>query len=195
MTVPAPEITGLLRAWENGDREALDRLMPIVYDELRRAARNYMRRERVSHTLEATALVNEVYLRLVDITSVQWQDRAHFFAIAASMMRRILLDAARARAAGKRGGGELRITLKDDVPASESQVSNQAADLIAIDDALQALSKLDARKAQVVELRFFGGLSVEEMAAVLRISPQSVKRDWKLARAFLLKELGGPRPV
>jgi RNA polymerase sigma factor (TIGR02999 family) len=186
MTIPALEITGLLRAWENGDREALDRLMPIVYDELRRGARNYIRRERASHTLQPTALVNEVYVRLVDITSVRWQDRAHFFAIAASMMRRILLDAARARATGKRGGGELRITLHEDLLAS-----NQAAGLIGIDDALQALSKLDSRKAQVVELRFFGGLSVEEMAEVLGISPQSVKRDWKLARAWLVKELAG----
>jgi RNA polymerase sigma-70 factor (ECF subfamily) len=189
MLVSAPEITGLLRAWEQGDRGALDRLMPIVYDELRRAARNYMRREQASQTLQATALVNEVYMRLVDITSVRWQDRAHFFAIAASMMRRILLDAARARAAGKRGGGELRITLHEDALAS-----NQAADLVAIDDALQALSQVDPRKAQVVELRFFGGLSVEEMAEVLSISPQSVKRDWKLARAWLLKELGGRAP-
>jgi RNA polymerase sigma-70 factor (ECF subfamily) len=187
MTIPAPEITGLLRAWEDGDREALDRLMPIVYDELRRTAHNHMRRERASHTLQATALVNEVYMRLVGITNVRWQDRAHFFAIAASMMRRILLDAARARAAGKRGGGELRITLREDVLAS-----NQAADLVAIDDALQVLSQVDPRKAQVVELRFFGGLTVEEMAEVLGISPQSVKRDWKLARAWLLKELGGP---
>lgn len=187
MTGPKPEITGLLRAWEDGDREALNRLMPIVYDELRRLARNYMRRERTNHTLQATALVNEVYLRLVDMKSVRWQDRAHFFAIAASMMRRILLDAARARAAGKRGGGELRITLQEDELAA-----NQADDLIAIDDALQSLSKVDPRKAQVVELRFFGGLSIEEIAEVLRMSPQSVKRDWKLARAWLLKELAGP---
>lgn len=186
MPVPAPEITGLLRAWESGDHEALNRLMPLVYDQLRRAARNHMRRERAGHTLQATALVNEVYVRLVDVTGVRWQDRAHFFAIAASMMRRILLDAARARAAGKRGGGELHITLPEDVVAL-----NQATDLVAIDDALQALATVDSRKARVVELRFFGGLSVEEIADVLNISPQSVKRDWKLARAWLLKELGG----
>lgn len=195
MTVPAPEITGLLRAWQNGDRQALNRLMPVVYDELRRAARNYMRREPANHSLQATALVNEVYLRLVDITSVQWQDRAHFFAIAASMMRRILLDAARARGARKRGGGDLRITLEEDVLLLESQMPNQAARLIAIDDALESLFKIDPRKAQVVELRFFGGLSVEEMAEVLKISPQSVKRDWKLARAWLLKELAGAAAV
>jgi RNA polymerase sigma factor (TIGR02999 family) len=190
MGVPAPEITGLLRAWEDGDREALDRLIPIVYDGLRRAAHSYMRRERASHTLQTTALVNEVYMRLVDITSVRWQDRAHFFAIAASMMRRILVDAARARAAGKRGGGELRITLQEDILAS-----SQADDLVALDEALQLLSQVDPRKAQMVELRFFGGLSVEETAEVLRISPQSVKRDWKLAKAWLLKEIGGPAPL
>ena len=188
MAVSALEITGLLRAWQDGDHEALDRLMPVVYDELRRAARNYMRRERAGHTLQASALVNEVYLRLVDINGVRWQDRAHFFAVSASLMRRILLDAARARAAGKRGGGGLRITLSDDMAAA----SSEASDLIAIDDALQVLSQVDSRKAQVVELRFFGGLSVEEMAEVLKISPQSVKRDWKLARAWLLKELRGP---
>ena len=184
MAVLAPEITRLLRAWADGNPEALNRLMPIVYDELRRAARNYMRRERTGHTLEATALANEVYLRLAAIDGVRWQDRAHFFAVAASMMRRILLDAARARAAGKRGGGDLRVTLSDDLAAS-----SEASRLIAIDDALQALDKMDSRKAQVVEMRFFGGLSVDEMAEVLKISPQSVKRDWKLARAWLLKEL------
>src|SRR5438876_11553290 len=135
MTIPPPEITGLLRAWEHGDREALDRLMPIVYDELRRAARNYMRRERASHTLQATALVNEVYVRLVDITSVRWQDRAHFFSIAASMMRRILLDAARARVAGTRGGGALCVTLDED-----ALVSNQAATLVAVADAVKGIS-------------------------------------------------------
>jgi RNA polymerase sigma factor (TIGR02999 family) len=149
-----------------------------------------MRRERASHTIQTTALVNEVYMRLVDITSVRWQDRAHFFAIAASMMRRILVDAARARAAGKRGGGELRITLQEDILAS-----SQADDLVALDEALQLLSQVDPRKAQMVELRFFGGLSVEETAEVLRISPQSVKRDWKLAKAWLLKEIGGPAPL
>jgi len=190
MAVLRAEITALLRAWEGGDREALDRLMPVVYDELRRAAGNYMRGERAGHSQQATALVNEVYVRLVDLTGIRWQDRAHFFAVAASMMRRILLDAARARLAGKRGGGDLRITLHEDLVAS-----SEASDLIAIDDAMEALSKIDARKARVVEMRFFGGLSVDEMAQVLKISPQSVKRDWKLARAWLLKELGGPTAV
>src|SRR5262249_44186504 len=173
----AAEITGLLRAWEDGDREALNRLMPVVYDELRRAARNYMRRERASHTLQATALVNEVYLRLIGITKIRWQDRAHFFAVAASIMRRVLLDTARARAAGKRGGGGLRITLSDDVAAS-----NEASDLIAIDDALQVLAKMDSRKAQVGEMRFFGGLSVDEMAEGLKISPPIGERDLKAGR-------------
>jgi|SRR5579883_1911624 len=184
-----PEITALLHAWQGGDRDALDRLMPVVYDELRRAAQAYMRRERTNHTLQASALVNEVYLRLVDITNVRWQDRAHFFAIAASMMRRILLDAARARSARKRGGGDLRVTFEED--RLDAEASRQAASLIEIDQAIDTLSKVDPRKAKVVELRFFGGLSVDEMAQVLGISPQSVKRDWKLARAWLLKELSG----
>jgi RNA polymerase sigma factor (TIGR02999 family) len=189
MTQPASEITALLQAWEGGDRDALDRLMPVVYDELRRAAQAYMRRERTNHTLQASALVNEVYLRLVDITNVRWQARAHFFAIAASMMRRILLDAARARSARKRGGGDLQVTFDED--RIDAEASRQAASLIEIDQAIDTLSKVDRRKAQVVELRFFGGLSVDEMAQVLGISPQSVKRDWKLARAWLLKELSG----
>ena len=188
MAIPAPEITDLLKAWAGGDRDALNRLMPVVYGELRRAAQAYMRRERTNHTLQASALVNEVYLRLLDVTNVRWQDRAHFLAIAASMMRRILLDAARTRAAAKRGGGALRITLQEDVLAA----SNQAAELIAIDDALEALQKVDPRKAQVVELRFFAGLSVEETAEVLGISAQSIKRDWKLARAWLHQEIARP---
>ena len=189
MAMPAAEITALLQAWEGGDRDALNRLMPVVYDELRRAAQAYMRRERTSHTLQASALVNEVYLRLVDLTSVRWQDRAHFFAIAASMMRRVLLDAARARAAQKRGGGDVRITFDED--RIDAAASRQAAGLIEIDQAIEALSKMDPRKARVVELRFFGGLSVDETAEVLGVSGQSVKRDWRLARAWLLKELAG----
>ena len=190
MAVLPADITALLRGWQGGDREALDRLVPFVYEELRRTARNYMRRERAGHSLQTTALVNEVYVRLVDLTSVRWQDRAHFFAVAASTMRRILLDAARARLADKRGGAALRVTLHEDLVAS-----SEASDLVAIDDAMDALSKIDPRKARVVEMRFFGGLSVDEMAHVLQISPQSVKRDWKLARAWLLKELRGPAAV
>ena len=189
MEMAAHQITGLLRAWEGGDQEALNRLMPVVYAELRRAAQAYMRRERTNHTLQASALVNEVYLRLVDITAVDWQDRAHFFAVAASMMRRILLDSARARAAGKRGGRDLRVTFDEDL--ADTDASRQAADILAIDQAIEILSQVDPRKAKVVELRFFGGLSIDEMAEVLGISSQSVKRDWKLARAWLLKELGG----
>jgi RNA polymerase sigma factor (TIGR02999 family) len=190
MKVSQPEITRLLRAWEGGDREALDQLTLIVHDELRRAAGNYLRHERPGHTLQATALVNEVYIRLIDMTGIRWQDRAHFFAIAATMMRRILLDAARARGAEKRGGDGLRVTLDENM-----QASNQAAELIAVDDALQSLSQVDPRKAQVVELRFFGGLNIDEIAEVLGISPQSVKRDWKLAKAWLLSEIAGKAPM
>jgi RNA polymerase sigma-70 factor, ECF subfamily len=186
--VPA-EITLLLRAWGEGDRDALDRLMPFVYEELRRAAHRQMRGERAGITLQASALVNEVYLRMAEISGNSWQNRAHFFAAAASMMRRILLDAARSRAAKKRGGGELRVTFEDDrVPGGAGQ---QPALLISIDDALQRLAGQDARKARVVELRFFGGLTEEEMSSVLNVSIQSVKRDWKIARAWLLKELNG----
>jgi RNA polymerase sigma factor (TIGR02999 family) len=190
MAVVPADITALLRDWEGGDRDAFDRLVPFVYDELRRAARNYMRHEGAGNSLQTTALVNEAYVRLVDLTSVRWQDRAHFFAVAASMMRRILLDAARARLAGKRGGGALRITLHEDLVAS-----SEASHLVAVDEAIEALAKIDPRKAQVVEMRFFGGLSVDEMAQVLKISPQTVKRDWRLARAWLLKELRGPAAV
>src|SRR5262249_3484771 len=165
MAVLPADITAMLRAWEGGDRDALDRLMPVVYEALRRAARNYMQRERAGHSLQATALVNEVYVRMVDLTGVRWQDRAHFFAVSASMMRRILLDAARARLAGKRGGGDLRITLHEDLVAS-----GEASSLVAIDDAIEALSKVDSRKARVVELRFFGGFEVDGIAQDFKIS-------------------------
>lgn len=195
MTGSTPQVTVLLQAWGNGDSEALHRLIPLVHDELRRSARNYMRREGPGHSLQTNALVNEVYLRLVDISRVRWQDRAHFFAIASSLMRRVLLDAARARAAKKRGGGEVRISFAEDLLLADSPAERQASWLIALDDALAALAQADPRKARVVEMRFFGGLSVDEMAEVLRISPQSVKRDWKLARAWLHKEIAGtPAP-
>ncbi|HUJ73479.1 MAG TPA: sigma-70 family RNA polymerase sigma factor [bacterium] len=180
-------ITELLKAWGGGDEAALARLTPLVYSELHRMARRSMRREKPGNTLQTTALVNEAWLRLVDANRVGWQDRAHFFAVSAQMMRRILVDAARARQTGKRGGGAVRLDLKesiDSAPATDRE-------LIALDDALGALAKLDPRKSRVVELRFFGGLSVEETAAVLRISPQSVMRDWKLARAWLLREMAG----
>jgi RNA polymerase sigma-70 factor (ECF subfamily) len=183
---PPVPITALLQAWGQGEAEALERLAPLVYDELRRRARQFMARERFGdHTLQATALVNEAYLRLVDV-KVSWQDRAHFFALSAQMMRRILVDAARARRAGKRGGQELRVTLADGAGAL-----HRDKDLVRLDDALAALAKLDGRKAQVIEMRLFGGLSVEETAAVLKISTQSVLRDWTLARAWLSREMQG----
>jgi RNA polymerase sigma-70 factor, ECF subfamily len=179
------EITRLLHAWRGGDEAALARLTPLVYGELRKIAHGYMRAEREGETLQATALVHEAYLRLVDAGSVDWQDRAHFFAVSAQMMRRILVDAARARVRVKRGGQAAKVNL-DEIPDLSGGRSDE---LVAVDDALTALAKLDARKAQVIELRFFGGLSVEETAAVLRISPQSVMRDWRLARSWLTREL------
>ena len=184
-SISSVKVTQLLRAWSTGDAGALEKLVPVVHQELRRMARNYMRRERQGHTLQPTALVNEVYLRLVDIKDVNWQDRAHFFAISAQMMRRILVNIAHARNTKKRGGVAQRINL-DDVPDMSGV---KAKELIALDDALHELAKFDPRQAQVIELRFFGGLSVEETAEVLKISPQSVMRDWKLAKAWMMREL------
>jgi len=185
------DITLLLRAWGRGDEAALDRLTPLVYDELRRMAQRYMNNESPGNTLQATALVNEAFLRLVDAASVEWQDRAHFFAIAARLMRRILVDGARARGAFRRGGQAHRIdgTTTFDLDHISTLDSGRSAELIALNDSLEALSRWDSRKAQVVELRFFGGLSVEETAEVLKVSVQTVKRDWKLARAWLTREL------
>ena len=179
------EITVLLRAWGNGDKRALDKLTPFVYGELRRVARRYMARERPGQTLQTTALVHEVYLRLVDVKHVGWQDRAHFFAVCARMMRRILTDIARSRRHLKRGAGASHILLEEALVASRER----GRDLVAVDEALNALASLDARKSQVVELRFFGGLSVEETAEVLKISPETVMRDWKFAKAWLAREL------
>jgi RNA polymerase sigma factor (TIGR02999 family) len=179
------EITRLLQAWRAGDESAFEHLAPLVYDELRKIAHGYMRSERDGITLQATALVNEAYLRLVKIDTVDWHDRAHFFAVSATMMRRILVDAARARVRSKRGGGGGKVNL-DEVPDLSSGRSDE---LVAVDDALAALAKLDPRKVKVVELRFFGGLSIEETAEVLHISPQSVMRDWRLARSWLMREL------
>lgn len=179
------DVTGLLRAWGQGDKQALDRLMPLVYHELHRVARGYMARERLGHSLQATALVNEAYLRLVDARGVDWKDRAHFFAICARMMRRILIDRARAHAYQKRGGGEAAISLDESVMAG----GEQAAGLVALDEALTRLAALDPRKSRVVELRFFSGLGVEETAAVLNVSPETVMRDWKMAKAWLYREL------
>jgi RNA polymerase sigma factor (TIGR02999 family) len=175
----------LLKAWGSGDREALDRLAPVVYDELRRLARRYMRNQRSGITLQTTALVNEVYLRLVDVSNVDWQHRAQFFAISAQMMRRILVDAARARGSGKRGGGAEKVNI-DDVAV----VSPQPEDaIVALDAALGEFAKAAPRQAQVVELRFFGGLSMEEIAAVMKLSTRSIERDWQFARSWLMKEL------
>ncbi len=188
----SPQITVLLKAWGGGDAAALDRLTPLVYRELHRLARGYMRRERAGNTIQTTALVNEAYLRLVDVQNVGWQDRVHFFAVSAQMMRRILVDAARARASGKRGGQLQRVNHSTAVNFDELPDfrGNRGAELIALDDALNALAEMDPRKARVIELRFFGGLSVEETAEALHLSPQSVMRDWKLAKAWLLREMG-----
>jgi RNA polymerase sigma factor (TIGR02999 family) len=181
---PSPPVTALLQAWGQGDQQALERLLPLVYDELHRRAQNYWAHERRGQTLQATALVHEVFLRLVKVEGVRWQDRAHFFAVSAQIMRRILVDAARARRAEKRGGQEWRVTLDDGIGAIHRE-----AELIRLDDALSALAKVDPRKTRVIELRFFGGLNVEETAEVLAISPQSVLRDWKLGKAWLTREM------
>jgi len=178
-------VTQLLRAWTNGDERALGELTPLVYEELRRRARRYMAQERPGNTLQPTALVNEVYLRLVDTAGVSWQDRAHFFAVASQMMRRILVDAARARGSGKRGGEIHKIPFDEGFLLSKEK----DRELLAIDDAIDSLAKQDARKAKVVELRFFGGLSVQETAEVLKTSADTVGRDWNFAKAWLAHEL------
>jgi RNA polymerase sigma factor (TIGR02999 family) len=184
------EITTLLKEWGTGDTSALDRLIPLVYRELKRMARWHMRRSD-SRTIQATALVHEAYLRLVDLTSVEWQDRAHFYAVSARVMRGILVDAARARQAQRRGGLLQRVNpvAGFDVDHVPDLASQRAAEILAIHDELEHLAKVNSRQMQVVEMRFFGGLSVEETAEVLKISPQSVKRDWKLAKAWLRREL------
>ncbi|HEY2472702.1 MAG TPA: sigma-70 family RNA polymerase sigma factor [Terracidiphilus sp.] len=179
-------VTLLLKAWSGGDQEALAALTSRVYFELRQMAAKYMRKERSGDSLQATALVHEVFLRLVEVDNVSWQDRAHFFAVSANMMRRILVDRARAKNMDKRGKGALHVNF-DDAPEIASDSKSQ--EMVAIDDALNELAEIDPRKAKVIELRFFGGLSVEETAEVLKISPQSVMRDWKMARAWLLAEL------
>ena len=183
------DATLLLRAWGAGDHGALDRLAPIVYDELRRLARRYMKLERPGHSLQATALVNEAYLRLVDYKHMQWQDRSHFFAVSAQLMRRILVEHAR-RHNLKRGGGVQHVSLEESAVVG----GGPAAEMLALDEALNELARLDARKAQVVEMRFFAGLRVEEIAEVLKVSPITVMRDWDLARAWLYGELGGNKP-
>ncbi len=182
---PAHEVTQLLQAWGGGDERALERLVPLVYAELHRLARRYMARERTGHTLQTTALVNEAYLRLVDLRQVNWQNRAQFVGVCAQLMRRILVDSARSRRSEKRGGEAKKLSLEE-APAVSRE---RAADLVALDDALNALAVLDARRSRVVELRFFGGLSVEETAEVLKVSPETVMHDWKLAKAWLQREM------
>lgn len=181
------EVTQLLRAWSEGDSCALERLTPLVYEELHRRAHRHMAREQPGHALQTTALINEVYLRLVDFRDVRWQDRAHFLAVCARLMRRILTDAARSRRFLKRGGGVHPLSLEETLVVSREP----RADLVALDDALNGLAAVDQRKSQVVELLFFGGLSVEETAEVLRVSRQTVLRDWGLAKVWLLRELSG----
>src|SRR5262245_36304822 len=183
-------ITGLLQAWGAGDHAALEKLVPLVDAELRRLARGYMGRERAGHTLQPTALINEVYLRLIDWGSISWQDRAHFFGLSARLMRRTLVDYARRHRTSKRGGQALTIEFDEASVAREEPT----ADLVAIDDALNTLAKRDPRKSHIVELRFFGGLSIEETAEVLKISPRTVKREWSLARAWLYSEVAQDAP-
>jgi RNA polymerase sigma factor (TIGR02999 family) len=180
----------LLLAWNQGEPDALEALLPLVYAELRRLAAHYMKGERAGHILQATELVNEAYLRLIEVRQVQWQNRAHFFAMAARLMRRILVDAARARGYQKRGGGALMVSLEEALIVP----SASGTDLVAVDDALTALAAVDRRKSQVVEMRYFGGLSLEETAEALDISRDTVKRDWKMAKLWLLRELRGVEP-
>lgn len=181
---PNPAVTQLLARWTGGDKQALEDLLPLVYDELRRLARRYLQQERPGHTLQSTALVHEAYLRLVD-QNVSWQNRAHFFGIAAQMMRRILVDHARSRSAAKRGDGACRVTLDEGLIALEQR----DLDVVALDDALTKLSTIDPQQARIVELRFFAGLSIEETSEVLHVSPATVKRDWAMAKAWLHREM------
>ena len=188
-TSGSAEVTQLLLAWRAGDASALENLIPMVHAELRRIARGFMRKERVGHSLQTSALVNEAYLRLIDARKIDWQNRAHFFAISASLMRRILVDLARERQARKRGGSAERVVLDEGLIAGPER--NE--DLVALDEALKALAAVDERKSLVVELRFFGGLTEVEIAEALQISPETVRRDWRLAKAWLLVFLGGGR--
>jgi RNA polymerase sigma factor (TIGR02999 family) len=191
MTTPsAQHVTELLLAWSQGEESALEKLTPVVYEQLRRLAHRYMGGERAAHTLQTTALVNEAYLRLIDGKQVNWQNRAHFFAVSARLMRRILVDWARSRQSHKRGGEPEGVTLDDALLVSKGH----GEDLLALDEALEKLAKVDVRKSRVVEMRFFGGLSVEETAEVLKVSLDTILRDWKLAKLWLLRELSGEKP-
>ena len=183
------EVTGLLQAWSGGDQGALEKLMPLVYAELHRLAKRYMGREHVGRTLQTSALVNEAYLRLVDAHGVRWQNRAHFFAVSAQIMRRILVDFARARQNLKRGGGARQVTLDEGLVVSPES----GADLLALDEALDKLAVLNPRQSRVVELRYFGGLNEEEAAEALKVSPRTVRHDWSLARAWLYREIQGQK--
>jgi RNA polymerase sigma factor (TIGR02999 family) len=186
MATPSqPDVTQLLLDWSKGDQESLDKLLPVVYQELRRLAQHYLRQERPDHTLQATALVHEAYLKLIDTRNVEWQDRAHFFAVAAQVMRHALVDAARQRRAQKRGGGhKLPLDEALSVPGGEKGV-----DLLALDEALERLAEIDPQQSRIIELRYFGGLSVEETAEALGVSPRTVKREWRVARAWLHQEI------
>ncbi|HMD98956.1 MAG TPA: sigma-70 family RNA polymerase sigma factor [Terriglobia bacterium] len=186
----AHQVTQLLKAWSEGEQSAIEKLIPIVHDELHCLAQRYMANERPGHTLQTTALVNEAYLRLVDSAHTSWQNRAHFFAVCAQAMRRILVDWARSRQAMKRGGHIRPLQLDEGLAVAETP----GADLVALDEALKALAAVDPRKSQVVELRFFGGLSVEETAEVLKVSNETVLRDWRLAKSWLRRELSGEKP-
>ena len=185
------EVTRLLVNWSNGDKEALEDLTPLVYAELRRLADRYLRRERADHTLQSTALVHEAYLRLIDSSSVQWQNRAHFFAVSAQLIRHILIDHARARQAEKRGAGGVKLSL-DEAIATPGQ---KDIDLVALDDALKDLAKIDSEQSRIVELRFFAGLSIDETAKVVGVSPATVKREWTTAKAWLAREISRGEPA
>jgi len=185
MTQPSHQVTKLLKDWSDGDQSVPDQLIPLVYEELRRLAHQYMRREKPGHTLQTAALVNEAYVRLVDQNNIQWESRAHFFGVAARLMRQILVDQARRRNA-KRGRGAIRVSLNE----ATSVAHEQSASVMALDDALKRLEEIEPRKSRIVELRFFGGMSIEETAAALRVSPGTVMRDWTFIRAWLRKEMG-----
>lgn len=191
MATPPLEITQLLISWRKGDVDAFDQLIPLVYPELRKLARRYMRREGPAHTLQTSALINEAYLRLVDQQHVEWEDRAHFFSFAAQVMRHILIDHARSYQCVKRGAGAQFVPLDD----ASAKVQQRAAELVALDDALKGLAAIDPRKSQIVELRFFGGLSVEETAEVVKLSPVTVSREWRAAKAWLYREVSGHNPL
>jgi RNA polymerase sigma factor (TIGR02999 family) len=186
MPLESPDVTQLLKDWSGGDEAAADRLMPLVHEELRRLAHQYMRREKPGHTLQTSALVNEAYVRLVDQSKIQWESRAHFFGIAAHLMRQILVDQARRKNFAKRGGGAIRVSLD----SANAIAQEQSANVMALDEALKTLEQTDLRKSQIVELRFFGGMSIEETAEALKISPGTVMREWTFARAWLRKEMG-----